>query len=474
MNRDSVVQRIGFARVCFFLPNLITTVYAIILGFAIPSGLADLAVGQTLQIGAARVDITPTPEMKASLGGYGARMGRPAEGVHDRVFAKALVVRQGGKKFALITADILAFPPGFKARLVERLALYDWTRDQLLLLPSHSHTSIDMTSLDPRFVLPIPQLGQFNQQVFDMVLTRLEGVLREAESSLGPAKVGVGACRLEGWVRNRRRSDGFTSPQCTVVRIDTVEGRPLAAVVHFTAHPTILLPEHMYFSGDWPGHLQRTLEALIGPGTTVLFVNGALGDQAPVLRPDSGYSRWEASERYGRELAIEAHRVWGSIIPSEEGTLTYCWARVDLPELTWHPKFQETGGTEYGLTQTLLKQFLPLIFPRQTAVAGLKLGSLTLIGMPGEPIGELGRAVADYVKEYQTKLGKAETEKGQNPGYIIVAGLADEWISYVLTAEEYHRGGYESSVSFYGPDLGAALLRAAKQVAQDLTLSEVP
>ncbi len=33
--------------------------------------------------------------------------------------------------------------------------------------------------------------------------------------------------------------------------------------------------------------------------------------------------------------------------------------------------------------------------------------------------------------------------------------MASEWISYILTEDEYmNGGGYESSVSFYGPKLG--------------------
>ena len=38
--------------------------------------------------------------------------------------------------------------------------------------------------------------------------------------------------------------------------------------------------------------------------------------------------------------------------------------------------------------------------------------------------------------------------------YVTIGGLADEWISYMLSKEEYEKGGYEASVSFYGPTLG--------------------
>jgi hypothetical protein len=48
-----------------------------------------------LKAGVARVNLTPPMEMKAALGGYGARMSKPAIGVHDAVWTKALVPDEG-------------------------------------------------------------------------------------------------------------------------------------------------------------------------------------------------------------------------------------------------------------------------------------------------------------------------------------------------------------------------------------------
>ena len=73
--------------------------------------------------------------------------------------------------------------------------------------------------------------------------------------------------------------------------------------------------EHMLFSGGWPGHLQRTLEAIIGPDVNVMYFNGAEGDQSPVPQSNSGNSRWETAQQYGTGLAMEAHRLWAVINP---------------------------------------------------------------------------------------------------------------------------------------------------------------
>src|SRR5690242_4096149 len=93
--------------------------------------------GAELKANVAAVDLTPPPAMKAALGGYGERMSRPATGVHDRIYAKALVVSDGANRFALVTADVLAFPPGVKSAVVASLASDGWKDAQVMLLASH-------------------------------------------------------------------------------------------------------------------------------------------------------------------------------------------------------------------------------------------------------------------------------------------------------------------------------------------------
>jgi len=144
-------------------------------------GLALLILGidnvgvdaSTIQAGAARINLTPPLDMKAALGGYGARMSKPAAGEHDAIWAKALVLTQDDRRFALVTADVLAFPPGFKAAVIARLDTNRWNADQVLLLASHSHTSIDMMALHPGNAFGIPQAGIFHKELFEFTAERL-------------------------------------------------------------------------------------------------------------------------------------------------------------------------------------------------------------------------------------------------------------------------------------------------------------
>jgi hypothetical protein len=401
-----------------------------------------------LSAGVARVDLTPPLDMNAPLGGYGERMNRPAEGVHDRIFAKALVLSDGKQKFVLVTADMLGFPPPVKPELVKRLSAESWTKDQIMLLPSHSHTSIEMNAINPANTFDVPQIGIHSPQVYEFVMQRLTKVIQDAQSRLTPVSIGTTSASIDGWNRNRR-GGAFTDKQLTVTRVDKVDGKALAVLVNFTAHPTFMSGEDMLFSAGWPGHVQRTLESLIGEGATAMYYNGAEGDQAPVGRPDSGESHYERAERYGRDLGIVAWKQWQTTEPKRDVPFAFHTHDIQLPQRSWHPDFAETGGDEYGLSETLLREMLPRMFPERIDSLSLRAGDLLIVGVPGEMAASLGQQI------------KTEAAHATGVKCPTIGGLADAWISYMLPADEYHRGGYESSVSFYGETLGPTVVTGA-------------
>jgi hypothetical protein len=70
----------------------------------------------------------------------------------------------------------------------------------------------------------------------------------------------------------------------------------------------------------------------------------------------------------------------------------------------------------------------------------LDLGDLSLVGVPGEPVGELG---------LRARAG--------GPRGVALVGLADGYVGYVETAARARAGAGESARTWYGPGLAAAL-----------------
>jgi hypothetical protein len=264
--------------------------------------------------------------------------------------------------------------------------------------------------------------------------------------------VGTSSRRINGWNRNRRVAGGVTDDELTITRVDTVDGQPLAVLVNFTAHPTFMSEKEMLFSGDWPGQLQRTIEAAIGHGVTAMYYNGAQGDQSPVSRPDSGDSPWEKSERYGLELGLVVAEQFSMIGTQRDVAFDFSLQPIKLPDRRWHPDFMSTGGTEYGLSEANMGELLERMCPDETTSGALRLGDLVIVGVPGEMAAELGLQL------------KSQAEAITGAKHAAIGGLANEWISYILSAESYIQGGgYEASVSFYGPELGDRIMKGAIQ-----------
>ena len=121
-----------------------------------------------------------------------------------------------------------------------------------------------------------------------------------------------------------------------------------------------------------------------------------------------------------------------------------------------HPDFMETGGAEYGLDEQSVEVIMDALGPKTVGIGSVRIGDLIIVGIPGELSAELGIKIKQSLKNDDIKN-------------VVIGGLANEWISYILTEDEYvNGGGYESSVSFYGPKLGEIITSSAIQTATPL------
>jgi len=394
--------------------------------------------------------ITPPLELGYTLGGYGARMSKPAEGIHDQIKAKALVLKDGNKKFVVVTMDIVGFPPNIRPMIAERLSGSGWNEENILLLPSHSHTSLEMLALNDKNTFGMPAIGIFQADLLEFVVSKLSQLINETDAQLTESKVGTAQIILEGMNRNRR-GDAYVDEELTVTRVDDKNNNPIAVLVNWTAHPTIMDEHDMWVSGGWPGYLQRTLEDWIGNDVVVMYYNGAEGDQSVIAR--KGNTHYEKAEHYGRRLAMEILPIYQQLQSTSNPDFAYESQQIALPKREPHPTFMKTGGEEYQLDEEKIEGLLNHIFPGTTSITALQLGELMIVGAPGEMIAEIGLSIKKELKKEDIK-------------YPVIGGLANEWISYILTADEYAQGGYETSVSFYGPTLGTTIrsemIRTAK------------
>jgi hypothetical protein len=382
-----------------------------------------------LTAGVAVVDITPprgTP-----LGGYGARRGRRSTGVHDALYAKALVLDNGSERIAIITCDLIGVSKAVKRQVLRRVGRAAGLDDaHLLICASHTHSGPG--ALSPEFVWQLA-MGRYNARLRADLGNRIASVVIRANGARRPASLGWGLTTAPEFVSDRRKQDPnpVTDPQLFLIRVDGRDRKPIAALVNYAAHGTCLGPDNMLVSADFPGYLQRRLEADIGSGVVAMFANGAEGDQAP--RSPAGKHGYAAAEDVGFGLAQRALDLYRAIHTQETAKLAAVAYPIRLP-LTF-ASFLSTTSTE---------------------VQAMSIAGLSIMAVPAEMTAPLGIELKDQAR----RLGFAQPS---------IFGLANDHIGYILTEPQYRRGGYERMVSGYGPGLGqfikAAFADALMQLA---------
>ncbi len=398
---------------------------------------------QAFEAGFGRCEITPDVTVyDVPMAGYGAREGKPANGVHDPLLAKVMILRAGESQFALISLDLRSVTPELKNAIVDRITAPGFTTTNVLVCASHNHSG---PSFYPQKFWQL-QFGQFDPKIIPPMASAIARAVDHAHANLQPAKIGFGQVRLEGMTKNRRwgydtkarEAAGETpavNPLLTVIRIDDEQNHARGLLVHFATHPTILGHTNMDLSGEWPGAMQRELERDF-PGATVLYTNGAEGDQSP--DGVTGDTPHERVTRYGQHLAREAKGIAHTLQNKgiKPAAVRAVLHQPDLPPLTFS---EASKNGPYAFMEPMAHEALP----KQAAIQVLRIGPIVMVGLPGEPICEVGLAAEAALR----KAGAKST---------LTIGLANDYIGYILNEKEY-----------YGPGLGDFIAKQAGVAAQE-------
>jgi hypothetical protein len=234
-------------------------------------------------VGVAKLEITPK-----DLTGLIGVSNRPFKGVHDPIFARALVLDDGVNTSAIVAADLveLGDTTALRARIAKELAI---PADHIMIAASHDHSAprsgpitAGTSSVDGRpYATPA-----YTKQVDDSFVE----VLRQAKAALQPARVGFGtgqadvnvqrmAYTTRGW-QSSTDVDGFADKTVWVLKFDTPAGEPIAYLMNYAVHSTVMFgtPD---ITGDLAGMAERFVEGQSFDKVVALFTMGAAADAFP-------------------------------------------------------------------------------------------------------------------------------------------------------------------------------------------------
>ena len=235
-----------------------------------------LAADAGFKVGFAKRDITPTAPVP--MWGYGARHNALSQGVLEPLMAKAIVIEAGNQRLAIVGMDIGRGPTRAMMREIRQAVEEQAKVDTVMIAGSHSHHGP---------VIELTDEKDFGKGTYDDAVAyakRLPELLveaiTEAAEKLQPARMGVAHENLElNRNRHTQRPVRPTDPMLAVIRFDAEDGRPLAVLVNYAAHPVTLPDDLLKFSPDYPGYLQSRVESALD--TNCVFMQGAAGDLSP-------------------------------------------------------------------------------------------------------------------------------------------------------------------------------------------------
>jgi hypothetical protein len=388
--------------------------------------LAASGVGP-LRAGAAAVPFELPADVP--IGGF-ARLSYRSEGVRDPVGARAVVLAVPGCKVALASAEILLVPEALEEAVLARVR--DLGLTGVVLAATHTHAGPGgywHQAVGERIAT-----GPYDARLRDLVVSGIADAIRRADGALAPARVSV--ARVAAGELARSRSGGAEDGGLTVIRLDREGGAPVAELVVFAAHPTILGKENRRISGDWPGRLLAD-----GRRGVRLFFQGALGDQS------SEGPAAATPESFGDALSAHVAALPPGP-PDPAPTLAYAAVEVALPA-------PDPGAAPY-LLRRAARNVSRNAFPQAAVVEAVRIGEAVLVAMPAEP-------VASVAAGWRAALP---------PGAEIVS-LSGGYLGYVEEPGRMAEREGETVRTYFGPDLARRLGEAVKLGADRVTKAAV-
>ncbi len=445
--------------------------------------LTTVAPAADLLVGAAQVDITPA--LGTPMSGYYSM--RAAEGTHDPLFARAIVIELDGTKAALVSLDIIHTTFGMTADARKRIeADTKIPAGHVMLFATHAHTG-PVLAEPGAYAAAVGGESKLVKDYMTELPKKIAEAVAKADAAKKPAKAFRGIGKEVNLAFNRRfhmtdgtvgwnpgklnpkilKPAGPVDSSVPVVQFVTADkdAKVIATYVNFSMHADTV--GGLHFSADYMGVIADALAKVHGEQAVTVFGLGCCGDVNHINvssgKPQKGHA--EAS-RIGTRLAGEVLRVCDNLSPVEVGPLVVSSATVDLelPKVTDDeldfakgivkevlaekkpaPKFLDQVQAFKAVD---VRERLGKPIPSEVQVFTLG-GELAWVSLPGEIFTDLGLQIKDGSPFKQTMLNE----------------LANGSVGYVPTKLAYSQGNYEVISARCAEGSGEKLVaEAAKQL----------
>ena len=455
-------------------------------------------------------------------GGFNASVG-----IETAPRAKALALTAGGETVVIVKVDAIFVYEAMLFDLEERLGAD--LRGKVLLAASHSHSA--WMQFTGHSALKAGG-GELRGLVYERFLDGLEAAARAALDARQPARIGFfvdTAFDLADAINRDRRGENDELPggdrgdeHLTLIRVDALDGTPIAVVPIFGEHGTLMGDTNPLTSTESTGGVERVLEEQLPGAPVVLHLQSAGADTSPVGHgsldcalppgdPDDPCLPFLSIEGHGRVAAPTLLAAWttaGTAMETDvalemvtrsvelgpraetftirDGALAY--APFDLSRDADGVVFDGSGNlispidefnapvgaalcegdrAMFGAGQIPGTEGVPVFGGcNRLDVAAEVLGALLQLDLEvtaTQPVCQTTRTTISALRIHDHVIGTmpgelsvliADQTRASSPldaEHTAVVGYAQGHVGYLLTPEDWVLGGYEPTITFWGP-----------------------
>jgi neutral ceramidase len=432
---------------------------------------------EILTAGGAVAEITPTDSQ--FLYGY-PFVPRYSTGVHDPLLSSALYLSDGHSQAMFIANDIIWVGKASTARIRRRIeAATSVPGDAVMVTATHTHSgpmTLDYISNEADEVVP-----KTDESYVRFMEERIVTAAVRAFEAAQPAEAGLAVAQASGVGTNRRSPNGPADPEVPVLVVRSRQTqRPLACMLVYSMHPTVLHEDSNLISADFPGlarlYLQR--EAL-GAECPVLYHTGPAGNQSP--RHVTRSNTFEEAVRLGGLLG----KAVAQVLPGIEyrSSVAICSSHT-FSELPRRP-IPSLAEAQHGRDEA--RRYLDTLKSRGAPRQAVRTAEVDWFG--SEETLTLARAAAEgrlesaYASVLPTEIqlisvgpwvfvgwqGEIFVEyalavKARARNVFIISLANGELQGYIVTPEAVSQGAYEASNALFAPESGAILVGRTLQL----------
>ena len=197
----------------------------------------------------------------------GFQNAKPAQGVHDDLWARAMVLDDGQTRLAWVVLDAIGFSADdvieVRKRLPETIGV-----DYAIVSSTHTHSAPDLLGLwgPRRFTSGVDPAYK------EKVINAAVAAISQAVDALQPARIrfAVDEHRAESMIADTRKPIVINGALRMMQAIDAETGTTLGTLVSWDNHPETIWNENLLITSDFPHYLREGIENGVWDGESLV------------------------------------------------------------------------------------------------------------------------------------------------------------------------------------------------------------